>query len=62
MFLSADNLEFEKAAKIRDEIKKLENSELGLAINSSIQKYGPNKSLIGRSTQGKPGTKVKRKK
>ena len=62
MILSADNLEFEKAAKIRDEIKKLENSELGLAINSSIQKYGPNKSLIGRSTQGKPGTKVKKKK
>ena len=61
MLVAADNLEFEKAAKIRDEIKKLENSELGLAINSSIPKYGPNKTLIGRSTQGKPGTKVKRK-
>ena len=61
MLIAADNLEFEKAAKIRDEIKKLENSELGLAINSSIPKYGPNKTLIGRSTQGKPGTKVKRK-
>merc|ERR1712127_350199 len=48
MHISADNLEFEKAAKIRDEIKKLENSDLGLAINSSIQKYGPNKSLYGR--------------
>ena len=47
MHISADNLEFEKAAKIRDEIKKLENSDLGLAINSSIQKYGPNNlSLI----------------
>ena len=62
MLVAADNLEFEKAAKIRDEIKKLENSELGLTINSSIPKYGPNKTLIGRSTQGKPGTKVKRKK
>jgi excinuclease ABC subunit B len=61
MHISADNLEFEKAAKIRDEIKKLENSDLGLAINSSIQKYGPNKSLYGRSTQGKAGTKVKKK-
>ena len=61
MLVAADNLEFEKAAKIRDEIKKLENSELGLTINSSIPKYGPNKTLIGRSTQGKPGTKVKRK-
>ena len=61
MHISADNLEFEKAAKIRDEIKKLENSDLGLAINSSIQKYGPNNSLYGRSTQGKAGTKVKKK-
>ena len=46
MHISADNLEFEKAAKIRDEIKKLENSDLGLAINSSIQKYGPNNSCF----------------
>ena len=61
MHISADNLEFEKAAKIRDEIKKLENSDLGLAINSSIQKYGPNNSLYGRSTQGKAGSKVKKK-
>lgn len=61
MHISADNLEFEKAAKIRDEIKKLENSDLGLAINSSIQKYGPNNSLYGRSTQGKAGTKIKKK-
>ena len=30
MLYAADNLEFEKAAKIRDEIKKLENSDLGL--------------------------------
>ena len=61
MHISADNLEFEKAAKIRDEIKKLENSDLGLAINSSIQKYGPDNSLYGRSTQGKAGSKVKKK-
>tara|TARA_B100000780_G_scaffold279193_1_gene256337 strand:+ start:4200 stop:6344 length:2145 start_codon:yes stop_codon:yes gene_type:complete len=61
MHISADNLEFEKAAKIRDEIKKLENSDLGLAINSSIQKYGPDNSLFGRSTQGKAGSKVKKK-
>ena len=61
MHISADNLEFEKAAKIRDEIKKLENSDLGLTINSSIQKYGPNNSLYGRSTQGKAGSKVKKK-
>ena len=61
MYIAADNLEFEKAAKTRDEIKKLENSDLGLAINSSIQKYGPDNSLYGRSTQGKAGSKVKKK-
>ena len=61
MINAADNLEFEKAAKIRDEIKKLENSDLGLAINSSIKKYGPNNSLFGRSTQGKAGSKAKKK-
>ena len=61
MLNAADNLEFEKAAKIRDEIKKLENSDLGLAINSSIKKYGPNNSLFGRSTQGKAGSKAKKK-
>jgi excinuclease ABC subunit B len=54
MYSAADNLEFEKAAKIRDEIRKLENSDLGLTVNSSIKNM--NKSL-GRSTQGKAGTK-----
>ena len=61
MYIAADNLEFEKAAKTRDEIKKLENSDLGLAVSSSIKKYGPNNTLYGRSTQGKAGTKVKKK-
>lgn len=61
MYIAADNLEFEKAAKTRDEIKKLENSDLGLAVSSSIKKYGPNNKLYGRSTQGKAGTKVKKK-
>ena len=51
MYIAADNLEFEEAAKIRDEIKKLENSDLGLAVSSSIKKYGPNNTLYGRSTQ-----------
>jgi excinuclease ABC subunit B len=60
MLSAADNLEFEKAAKIRDEIKKLESSDLGLAINSNIKKYGSN-NLFGRSTQGKAGTKVRKK-
>ena len=33
---SASNLEFEEAAKIRDEIRKLEASELEISVNPSI--------------------------
>ena len=55
MQTSADNLEFEQAAKIRDEIRKLESSDLGLTVNSSMKKY--KKDNIGRSTQGRAGMK-----
>jgi excinuclease ABC subunit B len=58
---AADNLEFEQAAKIRDEIRKLQETEL--EINSKIKVYNNNvqKELIGRSTQGKAGMIAKRK-
>ena len=36
---AADNLEFEKAAEIRDEIRKLEHSDMGLTINSFTKNY-----------------------
>ena len=35
---SAENLEFEEAAKIRDEIRKLEASELEIGINPKLRK------------------------
>jgi len=55
---SAENLEFEEAAKIRDEIRKLEASELEIGINPKLNnRVYPE----GRSTQGKPGTRPKRK-
>jgi len=60
---SAENLEFEEAAKIRDEIRKLEASELEIGINPKLKK-GKQKDKIypeGRSTQGRPGTRPKRK-
>ena len=60
---SAENLEFEEAAKIRDEIRKLEASELEIGINPKLKK-GRQKDKIypeGRSTQGRPGTRPKRK-
>ena len=34
---AAENLEFEEAAKIRDEIRKLEVSELEIGINPKIR-------------------------
>ncbi len=60
---AAENLEFEEAAKIRDEIRKLEADELEIGINPKIrQSKLQNKTYPeGRSTQGKPGTKPKRK-
>jgi excinuclease ABC subunit B len=60
---SAENLEFEEAAKTRDEIRKLEASELEIGINHKLKKTKSNARVYpeGRSTQGKPGTRPKRK-
>ena len=61
---AAENLEFEEAAKVRDEIKKLEASELEISINPKIRKSKLQNKIYpeGRSTQGRPGTRSKRKK
>tara|TARA_B100000029_G_scaffold483351_1_gene534448 strand:- start:250 stop:2415 length:2166 start_codon:yes stop_codon:yes gene_type:complete len=60
---SASNLEFEEAAKIRDEIRKLESTELEITLNPKIRQYDVKNKLYpkGRSTMGMPGTKVKKK-
>jgi excinuclease ABC subunit B len=60
---SAENLEFEEAAKIRDEIRKLEASELEIGINPRLKRLKSDNRIYpeGRSTQGKPGTRPKRK-
>ena len=60
---SAENLEFEEAAKIRDEIRKLEASELEIGISPKLRKSKQNSRVYpeGRSTQGKPGMRPKRK-
>ena len=59
----ASNLEFEEAAKIRDEMRKLEASELEIGINPKLNKSKLNNRAYpeGRSTQGRPGTRPKRK-
>ncbi len=60
---AASNLEFEEAAKIRDEIRKLESTELEITLNPKIRQYDIKNKLYpkGRSTMGMPGTKVAKK-
>jgi len=51
---AASNLEFEEAGKLRDEIRKLEQEELGLPV---AEHRAP---VRGNSTLGKPGTRQTR--
>jgi len=51
---AAANLEFEEAGRLRDEIRRLENDELGLPDE---HKKAPR---VGRSNEGKPGTRKTR--
>ena len=59
---AASNLEFEEAAKIRDEIRKLESTELEIHLNPKVKQYDLKNKLYpkGRSTMGMPGTKVRK--
>ena len=59
---AASNLEFEEAAKIRDEIRKLETNELEINLNPKISQYSLNKKVYpkGRSKMGMPGTKPRK--
>ncbi|MCC6924549.1 excinuclease ABC subunit UvrB [Novosphingobium sp.] len=50
MRAAAADLEFEEAGRLRDEIRRLEASELGLPGES----HAP---IVGRSNEGKPGTR-----
>lgn len=51
---AAANLEFEEAGRLRDEIRALEAEELGLPAN---EHRAP---IMGRSNEGKPGTRKTR--
>ena len=44
---SASNLEFEEAAKIRDEIRKLESTELEITLNPKIRQYDVKNNKFG---------------
>ncbi|MDF2637459.1 MAG: excinuclease subunit [Novosphingobium lindaniclasticum] len=54
MRAAAADLEFEEAGRLRDEIRKLEASELGIPDE---HKKAP---IVGRSNEGKPGTRKTR--
>ena len=51
---AAGDLEFEEAGRLRDEIRRLEATELGLPTG---ERKAP---IIGRSNEGKPGTRKTR--
>jgi excinuclease ABC subunit B len=57
---AAANLDFEEAARMRDEIRKLEASELEINLNPKISQYNLKNKIYpkGRSTMGMPGVKV----
>jgi excinuclease ABC subunit B len=48
---AAGDLEFEEAGRLRDEIRMLEQSELGIPVDSQVA------PMMGRSNEGKPGTR-----
>ena len=59
---AASNLEFEEAAKLRDEIRKLESTELEITLNPKISQYNLKGKVYpkGRSTMGMPGTRAQK--
>ena len=68
---AAANLEFEEAARLRDEVKRLETVELTIADDPLARQQAVDKAVnnaqkaSGRSTAGRPGQRggnVKRKK
>ncbi|MBR3370922.1 MAG: excinuclease ABC subunit UvrB [Rhodobacteraceae bacterium] len=65
---AAENLEFEEAARLRDEVKRLEAVELAIADDplvrqSEVQQAVEDAAVKGRSTAGRPGQRggVKRR-
>ncbi|GGO09643.1 hypothetical protein GCM10007972_11340 [Iodidimonas muriae] len=60
---AAGNLEFEEAARLRDELKRLEDADLGI-LSGALTKLHPGDadrpaaSGKGRSTAGRPGTRT----
>jgi excinuclease ABC subunit B len=51
MRAAAADLEFETAGRLRDEIRQLEQSELGIPVGQQVG------APVGRATEGRPGTR-----
>ena len=62
MLEAAGNLEFEEAARLRDEVKRLEDHELGIVAEHPVGKHLASGRNKGRSTAGRPGTRKYRRK
>jgi excinuclease ABC subunit B len=63
MLKAAENLEFEEAARIRDEIRRLEAVELAIADDPLARQSTLEQSIAaagGRSSAGKPGSRTYR--
>jgi excinuclease ABC subunit B len=60
MLDAAANLEFEEAARLRDEVRRLEASELAVAEDPLARSTGFESNIPagkGRSMSGRPGTR-----
>jgi excinuclease ABC subunit B len=66
---AAENLEFEEAARLRDEVKRLETVDMVVSDDPLARQYAVEKAVsdgkkaAGRSTAGRPGQRggVKRR-
>ncbi|WP_422641635.1 excinuclease ABC subunit UvrB [Zavarzinia sp.] len=62
MRTAAAELEFEEAARLRDELRRLEASELEIAQNPTARPSAPTAGARGRSSGGRPGVSTPKKK
>ncbi len=59
MRAAAGDLEFEEAARLRDEIKRLEQADLGLAASTAPAGIGRTEGARGRSIAGRAGVSAR---
>ncbi len=60
MLKAAENLEFEEAARIRDEIRRLEAVDLAVADDPLARQSEIQARVAARSSAGRPGTRARK--